>query len=353
MSKHANPATIGAFVVGAVAIALLAIIVLGSGALFRRSSPFVLYFDGSVNGLRTGAQVKFKGVEIGKVKHIRIPISSTAPDLPISVLIELDSDRLSPSGGAGILSERLDLSEEIAKGLRAQLESESFVTGILFVSLKYAPETEAKLHGSLDDAPEIPTVPAQLEAMQSEVSLILSELRRIDFKNLVDQTTRAITTFADLAAAPETHSALASLDQTLVAIRSASLKFEEQLGPLVQSVGALAEETRGLQSELAQGVTSARRTLDSVDSLVVTIDRHAEPLLASIQASSDHLQALAATLEATLRTTRTLIDPESPLAVELRAAMAEVTRTAKSTRALMEYLERNPSALVRGKPEKD
>lgn len=353
MSKHANPAVIGAFVLGAAAIAVLAVVLLGAGALFRRSSPFILYFEGSVNGLHTGAQVKFKGVEIGKVKSIRIPLRSGTPDLPISVLIELDSDRLSRPGGEGLLSERLDLTDEIAKGLRAQLESESFVTGILFVSLKYAPETEAKLHGSLDDALEIPTIPAPLEAMQSEVALILSELRRIDFKNLVDQMTRALTTLADLIAAPETHSALTSLDQTLVSIRTAAQKFEAEFGPLVESLRATADGTRELQTELRQGVASVHRTLDSVDTLVGTIDRHAEPLLASVQASFERLQALAGTLETTLRTTRNLIDPESPLAVELRAAMAEVARTAKSTRALMEYLERNPSALVRGKPEKE
>jgi len=40
-------------------------IVFGSGQLFRKTQEFVLYFGGSVNGLRIGAPVKFKGVDIG------------------------------------------------------------------------------------------------------------------------------------------------------------------------------------------------------------------------------------------------------------------------------------------------
>ena len=67
MNHRVSPMLIGAFVLGALLLAVMAVVVIGSGRYFRRTSPFVLYFPGSVNGLREGAAVKFRGVEIGSV----------------------------------------------------------------------------------------------------------------------------------------------------------------------------------------------------------------------------------------------------------------------------------------------
>jgi paraquat-inducible protein B len=70
MSKKISPTSIGAFVVGALTLLVIAVIALGSGQLFRHTREYVLYFDGSVNGLNIGAPIKLKGVEIGSVKNI-------------------------------------------------------------------------------------------------------------------------------------------------------------------------------------------------------------------------------------------------------------------------------------------
>ena len=78
MNKKISPTLIGVFVVGAVALIVIAILVFGSGRLFRQSRDFVLYFDNSVNGLRVGAPVKFKGVEIGQVKRIKLRLEDIA-----------------------------------------------------------------------------------------------------------------------------------------------------------------------------------------------------------------------------------------------------------------------------------
>ena len=53
-TRRANPVKIGIFVVGGLVILTAGILWLGSGRLFRRTHPFVSYFDGSVNGLRAG-----------------------------------------------------------------------------------------------------------------------------------------------------------------------------------------------------------------------------------------------------------------------------------------------------------
>ena len=61
MSKKASPAIIGGFVVGALALLVLALVVLGGQDLFRERSLYVSIFDGSVQGLRVGANVNFCG----------------------------------------------------------------------------------------------------------------------------------------------------------------------------------------------------------------------------------------------------------------------------------------------------
>jgi hypothetical protein len=78
-TQRANPVRIGIFVIGGLVILAAAVVILGSGRLFQRTHALVSYFDGSVNGLRAGASVKFKGVEVGTVDRIRIPGASCRP----------------------------------------------------------------------------------------------------------------------------------------------------------------------------------------------------------------------------------------------------------------------------------
>ena len=60
MSRKANPTVIGAFVIGGVVIGVAALLVLGSGKVFHRMRPFVLYLQGDVTGLRIGSPVRFQ-----------------------------------------------------------------------------------------------------------------------------------------------------------------------------------------------------------------------------------------------------------------------------------------------------
>src|SRR5262245_30436492 len=141
MGRKANPIIIGAFVVGAIALAVFGIVVFGSGRLFKETTPFVMYFTGSVDGLSVGSPVKFKGVEIGGVTSIQLDLGEEAR---IPVWIEIDNKKI-VARGAEWPSDRAALRAAIERGLRAQLNSQSIVTGLLFVQLDYHPETPAVL----------------------------------------------------------------------------------------------------------------------------------------------------------------------------------------------------------------
>jgi paraquat-inducible protein B len=133
MNKKMSPAMIGAFVLGAVALIVIAIVVFGSGRLFRQTREFVLYFDNSVNGLRIGAPVKVKGVEIGSVKDIRLQLEKGAEVNKIPVIIGIDLKKLTSRGATSAVAVDPEALQKaiVDRGLRGQLEMESVVTGLL------------------------------------------------------------------------------------------------------------------------------------------------------------------------------------------------------------------------------
>jgi paraquat-inducible protein B len=319
-TRRANPVKIGIFVIGGIVILALGVLYVGSGRLFRRTHPFVSYFDGSVNGLRAGAAVKFKGVEVGMVDRIRIPGGLMRTDQPIAVFYALDGDKLEEVGGSsGVWAEIV--RGAIKNGLRAQLESDSLVTGVQHVSLVFAPEAELHVHEALEGVMEIPTVPPPLQELGAALRSIVDRFGRYDFEALLDSLKGTLDGVGDLSRAPELRSAIVSLDTTLKDVDAAVLKIQAQVEPLAGKWIRMPEE-------------------------FATILR---PLGESLMQTSDKLQSMATALEATLASTRMLLDPRAPIAVELRAGLKELSETARSTRALFELLERDPGSLLRGK----
>ena len=90
MSKQANKTAIGVFVVGAVVLAVAAIIAFGSGKFFVKTELYFAYFPGSVKGLRIGAPVMFRGVKIGEVTQMRIYSFREDMSVEIPVIFKVD-----------------------------------------------------------------------------------------------------------------------------------------------------------------------------------------------------------------------------------------------------------------------
>ena len=142
MKKRISPTLIGAFVVGALILLVIGVVAFGSGQLFRKTQEFILYFDGSVNGLRIGAPVKIKGVDIGSVKDIKLETELGSQIHKIPVIIEIDLKKVIRRGVSR--EEAMDpntIREFVKQGLHGQLQTESLVTGVLYVGLDWFPET--------------------------------------------------------------------------------------------------------------------------------------------------------------------------------------------------------------------
>jgi len=325
MGKRISPAAIGMFVVGSFALVIIAIVVVGSGGLLKKPVRFVCMFQGNVNGLRIGAPVKFKGVQIGTVEQIKLVLSpsegvlkSGITDMHLPVIIGIDREMITQRGATGMALSPGGFESMISRGLSAQLEAESLLTGLLYVDLDLRPNSKPNLSlvpggGGLR---EIPTVPTTMEAIQQHATEAIAKLDTIDLNGLVNSFIQAANSIKEMTADPAIHRTLESLPRTLA---------------------------------------SLDKTLTSMRAAIENINQEVDPMSASFHKSSEELNATMKDTRATLVQLQAMLDSDSPLAVNLNQALGQFSDTAQAIEQLTDYMQRNPAALIRGKyvPEKD
>ena len=320
MGKRINPATVGAFVLGAIGLVLAAVVVFGSGNLFRKTHEFVIYFGGDINGLRVGAPVKFKGVEIGQVKRIKLRLEQEVnrtngklrADVRIPVIIELDEEKIVSHGGTAIdLDDPHTVPNLIREGMRAQLGSDSFVTGLMYVALDIQPNMPIQMVAPPGSPlQEIPAVPNTLEQAQAVAVRIFERLDKVDFNAVFTQMTLMLDSIRQLTTSPA-----------------------------LKEVVAHSEQTR---EQLDHTLAGAQQTLSTVNGQI-------PPLSESLQKTSSSADAAAKQAKLTLGTVQTTIEPNSPINYQALQTLQDVSAAAHSIKELADYLQRNPSAIVRGR----
>ena len=121
MSKKASPTLVGLFVLGAILIAVGAIVFLGTTRLFTKEKKCVCFFRQSVTGLQVGAAVKFKGVPIGQVTKIQIRFDPDATSY-VKILFRINTDTVVNNLGVDIdLLNETQTRKQEERGLRATL----------------------------------------------------------------------------------------------------------------------------------------------------------------------------------------------------------------------------------------
>ena len=325
MSQKISPTLIGAFVVGAVALLVIGVVAFGSGQLFRKTQQFVLYFDGSVNGLHMGAPVKFKGVEIGSVKDIKLEMGLGNQVHDIPVIIEIDLKKVIRRGVT--IEKAMDpntIREFVTQGLRGQLQTESLVTGVLYVALDWFPETPLRFVQPAGDHfqyEEIPTVPTELEQAHEALVRVVKKIDDIDFKRLIDSLAKTSDGVGQL-----------------VSVNSPALKS------ILQSMDQAMPQLRGAISDFRKLTTTADHNIENVSG-----DLH--QTLTAAQSAIDQIAATMKEAQTTIVSVRATVDPNSPTIYELTKSLREVSGAASSLRLLADSLDHNPQAVVLGKPE--
>jgi paraquat-inducible protein B len=329
MSKRANPTAIGAFVLGAIALAVFGLITVGGLQLFKKELPFVMFFDGDIGGLDVGAPVEIRGVKIGTVTKIRLFAGTTK----IGVYINIDPTLLPKDSTLRKSSETVD--SLIERGLRAQLKTQSLLTGQLLTYLDLFPGSPIKLVGLDPEVREIPTIPTTLEQLQARLQRLLDQLGTVKVDELVRDVTLAVSSARELISSPELKSAIVSARGALESARTALEEAQVVLKRVDSKIDGLAANTDATLVEMKGLLVEARRSLAKIDAQI-------EPLAASVKDASSSAQT-------TLRTVDRAVDGDSRMGYEAVRALRDVGDAARSLKTLADYLERHPEALIRGK----
>ena len=210
--NRANPKLIGAFVVGAVALVVVGVLLLGGAKFLTEKRTFVAYFEGSVKGLNVGAPVEFQGVQVGSVTDIQLQFLTAENEFRIPVFIQIEPGRMTQVGRQIDAQGQL-LKPLIERGLRAQLEMQSLVTGQLIVQLGFYPDTPIRLVGD-GKVPEIPTVPTTMQEVAQNVTQALTEFRQLPIPQLIGQLVEAAQGLNTLIHSPEVKNLIRSVSAT-------------------------------------------------------------------------------------------------------------------------------------------
>lgn len=332
MKTKVSPAIVGAFVIGAFALLVIGLLSFGGVNFFSKPQRFVVYFDESIHGLDLGSPVKLQGVRVGRVVDHLILYDQKSNHSVVAVVCELSKDKLAAPNGTPIsVTTRADLQSLVDRGLRAQLGFLGFATGLLFVELDFmdAAQYPAKEEPKGLSHVLIPAVPSSLSEFQARATDLLAKVNRIDFAGLSTELTKLLT---------ETRERIAGVDLKSVA---------EQWRKTGASVDALASSTAPQLKETLTNVNAAVIDLRGVLAKLDTqVGANGEQLTATLKQAKETLESFNAAAAGA----RQFIAAQSGLGEETTRALSQLAEAAGAVQRLADFLERNPQALISGKP---
>ena len=261
------------------------------------AAHYVLYFNESLRGLSVGAPVTLLGLPGGEVTDVGLDLDPKTMKVrgrvefvsyPERLIAHLNLNQAA-EGRAIVqsLQGRHALIQRLVeqRGLRAQLRSGNLVTGQLFIALDFYPDAVKAKIDWNRDPAEIPVVPSTVQDIETRITGIVAKLDKLPYEEIGADLTKV----------------LGSLNQTLQDASKAVNRIDADVTP-----------------ELKMIVGQLRGTITSVDGVLKNTDA-------------------------------TLVGKDAPAQQDLRDALQEIARTARSLRVLTDYLERHPEALIRGK----
>ena len=332
MKNNANSLAIGMFVLGAALIAVAGVIIFGAAKFFEDDKLFASRFSETVNGLDVGAPVKFRGVKIGKVERIAITSQKAAwnkkTDREDMVLVIYSID-------LNLLKRRMRDTDNVSgekwirmrvkDGLRAKLNYQSIVTGMLYVELDYLekqnPELELReSHGILG----IPSEPSGLSEMMKSMQDSIASISRIDFVSLFNNANALIV----------------NLNKKVTEIDAKNLTDTAVL--TMRSADAFLRNADSLASSAKVTLGNVDATLDNVDAALASADKNLTFL-------SRDLSKTLAVIDRFVSNIASMTDENSQLRFELVSLLNTLRNSVKTFGNLADYIQRNPNAILTGK----
>ena len=412
MSKKLNPSAIGAFVIGATMLLVFGLMIFGRGNLFEQKVHYQIFFDKSVNGLSIGSPVMFRGIRIGQVTDIRLALkvmdenAAEKNHWPIQVTIKLLPKSFSmaePTFGYNQLIQSFNPAESkeemnnwlrnmvFNKGLRAQLQTQSMLTGLLHIEFDLFENEIATTEVKQDFERGI--IPSRMSAFER---LYLS-LNQKDFSANVENFHTAINvigeffqsgkaeTFVDNVVASSenlkqttqdardmlrtlrTHKKgeqddspaaqlcdlIAALHEIVGKVDTVMTDIKQKLPGMMENADSTLETLNATSSKMAPKldavIADVNQLIKTTEKTISLAEGPSAEVVRSLQATMEATRDVMATAQTTLKHLDTTIDNDSPLRLEIGKAIEEIKQTAQSFRALVDLIQRNPEVLIQGR----
>jgi paraquat-inducible protein B len=380
MHKKSNPTLIGIFVILALALGIGMIMLLGGREMFSKRAKYVLYFDGSLKGLEAGAPVTFHGVKIGEVTDINVIIDGEKDQMTVPVVIEIFRDSMIFKN---VAYKELNNPEKmcrkmIDKGIRAQLQLQSLVTGKLQIELAFLPQTEGRMLGHSGPAMELPTIPTEFEILQEELKDIPIKQIMADLSNIL-KTLNKIVNSPDLApilsnlrqSTESLNKLLANVDSRVVGLSNNGTTVMSNINALLdrlnKQVTRLADDAKVTLAEYKKVASNAdeqignlagtaESTLGEYQKLAKNADKQLQNVGGDLATTASALRKTFRNAEVAMVDVRNvltsvngIVGKQSVLRDKLHNTLDVINKTAFSLKELADYLNRYPESLIRGK----
>lgn len=299
MERDANYAAVGAFVVLVVVMAGLFVYWYSDAREHRDFTRYEIYFSGSVSGLTRGSQVRYLGVDVGRVVTMRIDSRNSNR---VEVIVDIDS------------------SAPITANTVAQLSLQG-VTGLLYIDLT----------GTEGNRSVLPPVPSQqypvIRSSRSNFDLVLSSLPKLT-ASADEVVQRAGRLLSDRN--------INAITATLANLERASTSFPETI-----------EQLRALTRDLRSTSENVRTVAQSIQGITENFGPQLQSTMTQVTAVANNLEKASSALQAVVddnrRDLRSFTRDGLP---ELERLLRDGRDAATEVRDLARSLKENPSQLL-------
>ncbi|HEX2831597.1 MAG TPA: MlaD family protein [Thermoanaerobaculia bacterium] len=267
---------------------------------------YLTYFPGPISGLKPGTPVTMKGVQVGRVRDVRLRYVDATASLETPVMLEVDPRLLeidldAMSSRAEVRA-RMDgvVARLVNKGMRANLATSLVLPGASAVTLDFMAQPGTGRLVTSSDPPIIPAAAAGrgLDDTLAAINDVANTVRGLPLREIASNLRSTSARLNRLVSDPALEQSLQRLNRSLAEVERITKITGENVGPIVESL---------------------RNAADSA--------------------------------EAAAKSAQGLLGTQQKQNYDVAELIRELTRAAEAVRALASYLTENPDALLKGRPK--
>jgi paraquat-inducible protein B len=280
-------------------------------ATYAPSAQAVTYrvtFPAAAGGLGSGAAVELAGKRVGTVTQSSLEYDSTSATLLTRATIALEPTQIALAGGAHWSQQPRQqmnalMAKLISQGLRAQLGSAVPMVGPQEVKLAFV-QNETQLGLIPGSPPEIPAVSegSGINGIMTAANRVAAKIDALPLDQIGNNVREITDRLATLSRSPQLKASLEKLNQSITNVEHVTATANAQ-------VPALVSELRGVARQAEATAAEARAVLNNRSGVTAT----------GMQTAG------------------------------LQQTLYELSQAARAVRQLADMLDRNPTALIRGK----